>query len=775
MRIYPLALWLALLLMVPVAGAQVPLEPMEPPPPTESTPEVAPEQVAPEEPVESADPATDPPDDPSESLEQSPPAAPAQPDDELAEPTELIDPVESVESIEGAEAAGAADLPAARPRSDTDLIPDQPSIAQPDSAPDPSDGADASSETSTVLPRLNAIEIASFLDGLVEMARLRDQLPGVVVVVVEGDQLLLSHGWGYARVDERVAADPAASLFRVASVSKVVTATALMILQQRGQLRLDDPVSKHLDLPVFADAVPVTLAQLLSHQAGFEDGYLGHFFAADAASDHELEDYLTRYAPARVRPPGQLNSYCNYCTAVLGAVVAKVSGRPFEDAIEELVLGPAGMRRSTFREHPGVAREGSMPELLVPLRAQGYRHNGTEQVANGNLWTHRGMAPAGGLQSTAEDMARFMRLHLNAGSIDGIAVIAPDALAQMHNELTRQHPAAAANAHGFWSRRIGGLLTLEHGGALLNFYSNLVLLPERGIGIFVSTNGAKGRQLTQDLPRLLIERFVGARPVLPRPLADSAESLQRYVGIYRSTRRNHSTFEKASALLGGDTRVDVRPEGWLRLSGPLGSTRYVASDVATHTFLAEDDGSSIGFGVDADGQPDRIYPNYGHTVLQRVPWYARSELFMAIAAGVLLLSLLRVLGLRVRRAAPAHPLEHTAAWVAWLGAAAWIAYAAGLYRAMVALGKPENMALVRYPDQAIVWTLSIGLCAAVLSVLALLLWPAVMRQGHWPWWRRWHYGVFVLSTLPMIALLLYWKLLGFHFAGLATKWWPPGL
>lgn len=645
-------------------------------------------------------------------------------------------------------------------------------VADPTDPGDPLPGDMSVDDETAAFGRIDGNRLNAFLDGLVEASMLQYNLPGAVVTVVEADQIVSSRGWGFANREERELASPANSLFRVGSISKVVTATALMQLVERSQIDLDQPVTRYLDPAPFPEAEAVTVNHLLSHRAGFEDGYLGHFVADDEASDYTLEDYVNRFPPERVRGPGELSSYSNYSLAVIGEIIAKVSGSSFDDYLDQQVLAPLGMRKSSFREAAdGMPdRADALPPALAEARAQGYRYSGGMQKPNSRWWMHRGMAPAGSLSATAEDMARFMRLHLNGGELDGVQLLRRETIEQMHSELSRNHPAVGGNAHGFWANEIGGLKTLEHGGAIFNFYSNLVLIPEANIGIFVSTNGNGGRQFTQDLPRLIVEHFLASRAPVTATPAGFADRASALVGVYRSTRRNYSKLEASATLFDSDTVVSVVEPNTLLVTGGSGPRSY--SERQPGVFISDRDGRALAFSASADGPAQRLYPNYGAVVLERVPWYARTELFWAVFGSLLVLSVLRILSLRLRKAKTAGPASHTAAVVGWLAALGWLTFSAGMMVVFNATSQPESSLVVHFPDQTTVWVLGIGLAAAALSLLCLILVPFVIR-GDWPWWRRWHFALFTLTAVLSLPLLWYWRLLGYHLYGTTSVLLPP--
>jgi CubicO group peptidase (beta-lactamase class C family) len=754
-------------------------------------------ELAPRSDTETASPsAAERPFDVEQEAQDRPPAEAPMPTAPAESESESVEPAAQAELDEQAAAAVAAqESPAeALPEEDSvdpdpslrtpaddpagNLIEPEPAPSSPTLLPDPAvipDGLTADelpASPATPFGLLDKARLDAWLDGLVEASMLADHLPGVIVSVVEADQLVTSRGWGFADLEQRELANPSQSLFRVGSISKVVSATALMQLVERGAVDLKQSVGRYLDPLPYPDGEAVTLTHLLTHQPGFEDGYMGHFFAIDAATDHELLPYLNRFPPARVRVAGELSSYSNYGYAVLGAVIASVSGESFETHMDKL-LGSFGMHNSTFRERAGIERDDAMSAELAGKLAEGYRWAGWQQQRNEKFWMHRGMAPAGSMSSTADDMARFMRLHLNHGQIDGRVLLQRETLDTMHGVLTRHHEAVGGNAHGFWARELSGLRTIEHAGAVLNFHSNLVLIPEAGVGIFVSTNGAAGRQFVQDLPRLLVEQFLASRTPPPfTAAADLAERAQRYVGSYRTTRRNYSKFEAAGGLFGGDTEVSFNADkGVLLLSGQSGTQAFRERDPGV--FVAERDGTTLAFSSIADGPAQRAWPSYGHVVLERVPWYGRTDLYWGVAGSLLLLSLLRVLGLRLRRPVYGGWVEHMAAGISWLAAAGWLAFAVGLYLVFEQISPPDSDAIARYPDVQVIWTLGIGLAAAALSLLALLFLPALLSRGQWPAWRRLHYLLFVLAALAALPLLWYWRLLGFHFHGVSSVFLPP--
>jgi CubicO group peptidase (beta-lactamase class C family) len=179
---------------------------------------------------------------------------------------------------------------------------------------------------------LDARELEAFLDGVIAAQVEAHPIAGATVSVVKEGKLFFAKGYGFADIEGKRPVDPERTLFRVGSVSKLFTWTAVMQLYQEGKLDLDADLNTYLETPQIPPAYsePITLAHLLTHTPGFEDRGIG-LFARSADRLRPLADLLAAELPNRVRPPGQLASYSNHGTALAGLVVARVSGRLLRD------------------------------------------------------------------------------------------------------------------------------------------------------------------------------------------------------------------------------------------------------------------------------------------------------------------------------------------------------------------------------------------------------------------------------------------------------------
>jgi CubicO group peptidase (beta-lactamase class C family) len=188
-----------------------------------------------------------------------------------------------------------------------------------------------------VAANLTKADADAWLDGFLPYALARGDVAGAVVVIVKDGQVVTQRGFGYADVAKRKPVDPATTLFRPGSTSKLYTWTAVMQLVEAGKLNLDADVNQYLDfkIPPY-QGKPITLRNIMTHTAGFEEIIKGLLtFNKPVPS---LGDVLKHRIPERIYAPGSTPAYSNYATALAGYIVERVSGMPFDDYIEKNIF-----------------------------------------------------------------------------------------------------------------------------------------------------------------------------------------------------------------------------------------------------------------------------------------------------------------------------------------------------------------------------------------------------------------------------------------------------
>ncbi|USQ97654.1 serine hydrolase domain-containing protein [Caulobacter sp. RL271] len=608
-------------------------------------------------------------------------------------------------------------------------------------------------------------QLEAFVDGVVRRAMSRDHIAGVTLSVVQNGQVVLKKGYGFANLDQRRPVDPDKTLFRVASISKTFTWIALMNEIEAGRMRLDGPVNLYLPEPLQlkdqGKKTPVRLKDLMTHTAGFEDRALGQLFERDPNRVRPLNDYLRQERPRRVREPGLLPSYSNYGAALAGAAVANVVGKPYEELISQEIILPAGMTHTTFREaRPWNDRlPAPMNEALAA------------ELSDGFSWTPMGwktrprefmgqIAPAASASSTAGDMARYMTLLLNGGTLNGRTIFSPKTALAFRTPMYRPAPEAAGWNAGFMDIALpGGRRGFGHGGATLYFHSNLVIVPELGLGIFVSANTDSGANLPATLPSTIIEHFYADAPAVPPASALTYDQARAYEGDYLTTRRAYGGLEGFTNRIIGRATVRATPDGRLSIiEGGVGSL-FNGTD-HPGVFKAIDGPLTLVFDPNGD-RPSRFYAARGWSTYERIGFFRSANLLIWTAVIAGLASAATVLGamVRNRREARQTPVQARASQMQTMQSVLWLISAACM-GVFAAKASDQTNVFFGWPSG---WLLSGSACAlvaAVLSILTLGALPMVWRGGRrvdsWSGWRKVAFTFTALLFVFLAVLLGLW-------------------
>ena len=196
---------------------------------------------------------------------------------------------------------------------------------------------------------LDKSDVDAWLDGFFPYALQKGDVAGAVVVVVKDGQVLTQRGYGFADVKAHKPVDPETTLFRVGSVSKLFTWTAVMQLVEQGKLKLDVDVNQYLDfkIPPY-EGKPVTLRNIMTHTPGFEESL--RKLDQSGTPPPALGDLLKRWIPHRIFAPGETTAYSNYGAALAGYIVERVSGEPFDTYVDRHVFAPVGIAHASFRQ-----------------------------------------------------------------------------------------------------------------------------------------------------------------------------------------------------------------------------------------------------------------------------------------------------------------------------------------------------------------------------------------------------------------------------------------
>jgi len=326
-----------------------------------------------------------------------------------------------------------------------------------------------------VLPRL---------EGRIATLLRQHHLPGAAVGIVRDQDLAWSGGYGFAEIATGRRPD-ADTLYRVASITKTFTATAILQLRDEGRLGLDEPIARYL--PEFGAVTArvgtvedATFRQLLSHRSGLITE--GPFSYWDTQEFPSMEEVLAKLVETEmVIEPGATAKYSNLAFSLLGEVVARLSGRPYETYVREAIFAPLGMESSTF------APEGPLRERL----AIGYDPHPFEDEprAAGHTST-RGITAAAGLYTSVRDLAQWIGLQfrIDAGERNGGQILSGQTIEGMHRPQEIDPTWTMARCLGWMAQRRGERIYHGHGGSIHGFITQILFSKPHKIGVIVLTN-----------------------------------------------------------------------------------------------------------------------------------------------------------------------------------------------------------------------------------------------------------------------------------------------
>ncbi|MGH8273797.1 MAG: serine hydrolase domain-containing protein [Gammaproteobacteria bacterium] len=389
----------------------------------------------------------------------------------------------------------------------------------------------------------------------------RANVAGGVIAVVKKGRLIFARGYGFADLKTHAPVIADQTLFRVGSVSKLFTWTAVMQLVQAGKLNLDTDVNRYLDFkipPKFGR--PVTLRDLMTMTPGFAAS-VKDLVMPTPKQLFPLRRYLIENMPPRIFPPGKILAYSNYGAALAGYIVQRVSGEPFDEYVESHIFEPLGMRHSTFDQ--------PLPASLRPDMATGYITASSGQVVPFEAVE---AAPAFAMSSTATDIARFMIAQLQNGRYQRASILAPATVALMHSQQYNAAPDINGYCLGFYQENRNGLRIIGHGGDTTAFHSDLYLLLDKDVGLFMAFNslGKNGaiEKMRRALFRSFLDRYFPYTPPTKKTVADPKRDAARVTGWYLGTRRENRA-PLALAFLFTQTHVTALPNGIIEISAPL--------------------------------------------------------------------------------------------------------------------------------------------------------------------------------------------------------------
>ena len=370
-------------------------------------------------------------------------------------------------------------------------------------------------------------------------------LPGVAVGVVADQELVWAAGFGYADTKAKRPMTPTTK-FRMASHSKLFTATAIMQLREQGKLRLDDPVSKYLTWfqvkPAGDDDGPITIEQLLTHASGLPREAGDHWTTMNFPTEDEIKKLITDRQAAFA--PQTRWKYSNLAYTIAGMLVEQVSGQKWADYVEKNIYQPLGMAASSVDKN-------------VDGLAVGYGRrmpDGTREVLP--FMDARAMGSATGITSTVEDMAKFVSAQFRKGKMGGRQILSTGSLREMHRVRFVENDWNSGTGIGFGSNRVAGKTYVGHSGGYPGFTTQTFfqLDPKVGVIVLTNTNDSNPGDIARQLMSTVGEAVAKATAQKPKTVAWDP-SWARFAGLYRGS------FGDSQVVLLNQRLVIITPNG----------------------------------------------------------------------------------------------------------------------------------------------------------------------------------------------------------------------
>lgn len=369
-----------------------------------------------------------------------------------------------------------------------------------------------------------AAAIAVF-DAWVKQTVSEREQPGISIGLVYDQELIWAKGYGYADLEKKIPATPSTA-YRIASITKLFTATAILQLRDEGRLQLDDPVAKHLSWfhlnDTFDDSPVITIRHLLTHTSGLPRELDALYW--DEMKFPELEEFVKMFQESSTILPRETElKYSNVAFNVLGEVVASASGKPYPDYVREHILEPLGMTGTEV-----------MPPKNMPTLATGYGFRKPGQPRRIEpFFNKKAMAASGNMASTVEDLAKFISLQFRGGAAGDARILKGPTLREMHRVHWLSPNWKSGRGLGWSVVRVDDQVRITHGGSVPGYKTFVSAAPADKFGVIVLTNAEDGdpRSYANNAWAIIAPAVKKAtKPTEEAPVADS--SWAKYVGDY---------------------------------------------------------------------------------------------------------------------------------------------------------------------------------------------------------------------------------------------------
>jgi len=332
------------------------------------------------------------------------------------------------------------------------------------------------------------------LDSLITHTMESEHIVGASYIIVKDEKTLLKKGYGYTTLGKEIKpVNPDSTIFRIGSITKTFTATALLQLKDRNLINLNNDVNKYLKSVKVPSTYneSVTGSHLLTHSAGFDE--LRGRVVYEKNQQLPLENFLEGKL-IRLRKPGTVSAYSTFGIALAGLLVQDISGLNLEEYMKKNIWQPLGMSMTSIK----------LPENQENNLSIGYEYKNGINVPQPWEWYHT--YPASSINSTTADMGKYLQMHLNLGKSNDNRILKSESALSMQTQQLSINKKVFGFAYGFYEKNQFGLKAYNHGGDMLGYSSFITLVPEINLGIFV-VHHHENTNLRNKVISLVLEHF----------------------------------------------------------------------------------------------------------------------------------------------------------------------------------------------------------------------------------------------------------------------------
>ncbi len=362
-------------------------------------------------------------------------------------------------------------------------------------------------------------------DAWIQHRVYKQEIPGVSVGLVYDQELIWSKGYGYANLEKKIPATPSTA-YRIASLTKLFTATAILHLRDAGKLQLDDPVFKHLNWfhlnDRHGDSPVITIRHLLTHSSGLPRELEALYW--DNMEFPDRDTFIKMFQESSTILARETKyKYSNVAYAILGFVVEAVSGKTYADYVTNCILKPLGMTSTAVLPSP------NMQGLATGYK---YRQPGRPRMVE-PFTDKKAMVSAGNIASTVEDLAKFLSLQFREGPAKGMQILKGSTIKEMHRVHWLSYDWSVGRGLGWSVKRVNGQTRIRHTGYVPGHTSIISAAPVGKFGVVVLINAGDGGPV-----EIAKQAWTLVAPVIKRAVETKVEipmvdpSWRKFVGIY---------------------------------------------------------------------------------------------------------------------------------------------------------------------------------------------------------------------------------------------------